>query len=119
MKEVVYGCILNVFLVVGLQGNFGQSNYVVIKVGVIGLIKVWVCEFGCCGVMVNVVVLGFIVIEMINIILEKVLEGFRGKSLFNCLGELVEVVNVYVFFVFDEVVFIIGIIISVDGGVRI
>ena len=119
MKEAAYGRILNASSVVGLQGNFGQSNYVATKAGVIGLTKVWAREFGRRGVTVNAVAPGFIATEMINTIPEKVLEGFRGKSPLNRLGEPAEVANAYAFLASDEAAFITGTTISVDGGVRI
>lgn len=92
-------------------------NYVAIKVGVIGMIKVWVKEFGCKGIIVNVVVLGFIGMEMVLIIFEKVIDMFKQKILVFCLGEFLEIVVVYVFLVFDEAVFINGVVLNVDGGV--
>ena len=119
MKEMGYGRIINASSVVGLQGNFGQSNYVATKAGVIGLTKVWAREFGRRGVTVNAVAPGFIATEMINTIPEKILDGFRGKSPLNRLGEPVEVANAYAFLASDEAAFITGTTISVDGGVRI
>lgn len=119
MKEAGYGRILNASSVVGLQGNFGQSNYVATKAGVIGLTKVWAREFGRRGVTVNAVAPGFIATEMINTIPEQILEGFRGKSALNRLGQPAEVANTYAFLASDEAAFITGTTISVDGGVRI
>lgn len=81
IKEIVkgmicccYGCIVQIFLVVGFMGNFGQMNYVVLKVGFIGFLKLLVCEIGGCGVMVNVVVLGYIEMVMMEQIIDKVCE---------------------------------------------
>src|SRR4026208_533452 len=54
------GRILNASSVVGLYGNFGQSNYVATKAGVIGLTKVWARELGPKGITVNAVAPGFI-----------------------------------------------------------
>lgn len=119
MKELGGGRIINASSVVGIQGNFGQSNYVATKAGVIGLTKVWAREFGRRGVTVNAVAPGFIATEMINTIPEKILDGFRGKSALNRLGEPAEVANVYAFLASDEAAFITGTTISVDGGVRI
>ncbi len=119
MKELGAGRIVNASSVVGLQGNFGQSNYVATKAGVIGLTKVWAREFGRRGVTVNAVAPGFIATEMINTIPERILDGFRGKSPLTRLGEPAEVANVYAFLASDEAAFITGTTISVDGGVRI
>ncbi len=119
MKELGAGRIINASSVVGIQGNFGQSNYVATKAGVIGLTKVWAREFGRRGVTVNAIAPGFIATEMINTIPEKILEGFRGKSALNRLGLPVEVANAYAFLASDEAAFITGTTLSVDGGVRI
>lgn len=58
--EEVFCKIVNIFLMFGLCGNVGQSNYLVGKVGIIGLMKMMVKEWGCYKVNVNVVVFGYI-----------------------------------------------------------
>ena len=119
MVEAGYGRIVNASSVVGIQGNFGQTNYVATKAGVIGMTKVWAREFGRKGITVNAVAPGFISTDMMNTIPEKVLEVFRGKSPLNRLGEVEEVANVYCFLASDEASFITSAVISVDGGVSI
>lgn len=66
MIKVKWGCIINVSLVVGLMGNVGQVNYSVVKVGLEGFICLLVREIGLCNIIVNVVVLGFIDIDMMK-----------------------------------------------------
>lgn len=119
MKEAGYGRIVNASSVVGIQGNFGQSNYVATKSAVIGLTKVWAREFGRRGVTVNAVAPGFIATEMMNTIPEKVLDGFRSKTPLGRMGEPAEIANAYCFLASDEAAYITGTTLSVDGGVRI
>ncbi|RME94229.1 MAG: 3-oxoacyl-ACP reductase FabG [Bacteroidetes bacterium] len=119
MAEAGYGRILNASSVVGLQGNFGQSNYVAAKAGVIGLTKVWAREFGRKGITVNAVAPGFIATEMMKTIPEKVLDMFRSKTPLGRLGEPAEVANLYAFLASEEASFITGSTYSVDGGVTV
>lgn len=119
MVEAGYGRIVNASSVVGIQGNFGQTNYVATKAGVIGMTKVWAREFGRKGITVNAVAPGFISTEMMNTIPEKVLDVFKGKSPLNRLGEVEEVANAYCFLASDEASFITSTVLSVDGGVSI
>lgn len=119
MKEAGYGRIVNASSVVGIQGNFGQSNYVATKSAVIGLTKVWAREFGRRGVTVNAIAPGFIATEMMATIPEKVLDGFRAKTPLGRLGDPAEIANAYCFLASDEAAYITGTTLSVDGGVRI
>jgi 3-oxoacyl-[acyl-carrier protein] reductase len=75
-----YGRIVNASSVVGLYGNFGQTNYVASKAGVIGMTKVWARELGRLGVLVNAVAPGFISTEMTQVLSEQVLEGVKSRT---------------------------------------
>jgi 3-oxoacyl-[acyl-carrier protein] reductase len=119
MKEAEYGRIVNASSVVGIQGNFGQTNYVATKAGVIGMTKVWARELGRYGITVNAVAPGFIATEMMNTIPEKVLDSFRAKSPLGRLGEPSEVAKLYCFLASEDASYITGTTVSVDGGVRI
>ncbi|NND06561.1 MAG: 3-oxoacyl-ACP reductase FabG [Saprospiraceae bacterium] len=119
MVEAGYGRIVNASSVVGIQGNFGQTNYVATKAGVIGMTKVWSREFGRKGITVNAIAPGFISTEMMNTIPDKILDVFKGKSPLNRLGEVEEVANAYCFLASDEASFITGTVLSVDGGVSV
>lgn len=110
------GRILNASSIVGLYGNFGQSNYVATKAGLIGLTKTWAREFGPKGITVNAIAPGFIDTEMIATIPEHIVSAIRGKIPMNRLGTPKDVADAYLFLASDEASFISGTVLSVDGG---
>lgn len=119
MIENAYGRIVNASSVVGLYGNFGQSNYVATKAGVIGLTKVWARELGRKGITVNAIAPGFIATEMVKKMPEKVIDIMEGKTPLGRLGKPEEIANAYAFLASDEAAFISGATLSVDGAVTI
>ena len=119
MIEQGSGVILNASSVVGLDGNFGQTNYVATKAGVIGMTKVWARELGRYGIRVNVVAPGFIATEMVQAMPEKILSGMKGRTPLNRLGQPEDVANAYLFLASDEAAFISGAVLRVDGGIVI
>jgi 3-oxoacyl-[acyl-carrier protein] reductase len=116
MVEKGYGKIVNTSSVVGLYGNFGQTNYVAAKSGVIGMTKVWAREFGRKGITVNAVAPGFIATDMISTVPEKVITGIKERTPLQRLGEPIDIANAYLFLSTDESAFVSGIVLSVDGG---
>lgn len=117
MMERQYGRIVSAASVVGLYGNFGQTNYVATKAAVIGMTKVWARELGRKGITVNAVAPGFIATEMTKTIPEKVTSALKEKTPLGRFGLPIEVANTYLFLASDEASFINGATISVDGGV--
>lgn len=116
MVERKYGRIINASSVVGLYGNFGQTNYVATKAGVIGMTQVWARELGRKGITVNAIAPGFIATEMIQTIPEKILDAIKEKTPLQRFGTPEDVANAYCFLASDEAAFINGAVISVDGG---
>ncbi len=116
MIERKYGRIVQASSVVALYGNFGQTNYVATKAGIIGMTKVWSRELGRKGITVNAVAPGFIATEMIESIPENIMNAMKEKVPANRLGTAEEVANVYLFLASDEAAFVNGAVISVDGG---
>jgi len=112
-----WGRILNASSVVGLYGNFGQSNYVATKAGVIGLTKVWARELGPRGVTVNALAPGFIATEMVKQMPEHLLRQMVERTPVRRMGEPRDVANAYLFLASEEAGFINGAVLSVDGGV--
>jgi 3-oxoacyl-[acyl-carrier protein] reductase len=119
MVQAGGGVILNASSVVGLDGNFGQTNYVATKAGVIGMTKVWARELGRYNIRVNAVAPGFILTEMTQKMPEKVLEGMKGRTPLARLGQPVDIANAYLFLASDEAAFISGAVLRVDGGIVI
>ncbi|MCB9135563.1 MAG: glucose 1-dehydrogenase [Anaerolineales bacterium] len=110
------GVILNASSVVGLDGNFGQSNYVATKSAVIGMTKVWSRELGKFNIRVNAVAPGFTATEILSSMPEKVLEGMRAKTPLKRMGDPRDIANAYLFLASDEASFITGETLRVDGG---
>jgi 3-oxoacyl-[acyl-carrier protein] reductase len=113
------GAILNASSVVGLYGNFGQTNYAAAKFGVIGFTKTWSRELGPKGVRVNAVAPGFINTNMMDSVPEKVLEDLRRRVPLQRLGTAEEIANVYCFLASDEASYINGAVIEVSGGMSV
>ncbi len=110
------GAIINASSIVGVYGNFGQSNYVATKSGVIGMTRVWARELGRKGVRVNCIAPGFIATDMTAKMPEDVLEGMKRKTPLGRLGTPEDVARAYVFLASDEASFINGQVLGVDGG---
>lgn len=117
MAEQNSGVIINVSSVVGVYGNFGQTNYAATKFGVIGMTKTWAKELGRKGIRVNAVAPGFIVTEMTAKMPEKVLDTMKGKSPLGTLGDTSDIANAFLYLASDEAKFVTGTVLSVDGGV--
>ncbi len=111
------GVILNASSVVGLDGNFGQTNYVATKSGVIGMTKVWARELGRYNIRVNAVAPGFTATEMVKAMPEKVLDGMKSRTPLGRLAEPRDIANAYLFLASDEASFITGATLRVDGGI--
>src|SRR5262245_28095843 len=110
------GVILNASSVVGLYGNFGQTNYVAAKAGVIGMTRVWARELGKYKIRVNAVAPGFIATEMTRQMPEKILAAAVGHTPLGRMGQPEDVANAYAFLASDQASFISGAVLSVDGG---
>ena len=111
------GVILNATSVVGLDGNFGQTNYVATKSGVIGMTKVWARELGKYGVRVNAVAPGFTATEILSSMPEKIIEGMKARTPLGRMGDPRDIANAYLFLASDEASFITGETLRVDGGI--
>lgn len=110
------GVILNASSVVGLYGNFGQTNYIAAKSGVIGMTRVWARELGKYKIRVNAVAPGFIATEMIQSVPEKIRQSMQDRTPIGRLGEPADIANAYLWLASDAASFITGAVLSVDGG---
>ncbi len=111
------GVILNATSIVGLDGNFGQTNYVASKAGVIGMTKVWARELGRHNIRVNAIAPGFTLTEMVRQMPEKILDGMVSRTPLRRMGEPRDIANAYLFLASDEASFISGVVLRVDGGI--
>ena len=113
------GVILNASSVVGIYGNFGQTNYAATKFGVIGFTKTWSRELGPKGVRVNAVAPGFIQTPILASMPEEVLKGMEARVPLKRLGQPEEIANVYAFLASDEASYVNGAVIEVCGGMTV
>src|SRR5207237_7763793 len=109
------GVILNASSIVGLYGNFGQTNYAATKAGVISFTQTWARELGRFGIRVNAVAPGFIATEMVNAMPQKVLDTMAAKAPLGALGEPDDIANAYVWLASDAAKFVHGTVLSVAG----
>ncbi|NLV47850.1 MAG: 3-oxoacyl-ACP reductase FabG [Clostridiaceae bacterium] len=119
MIERGSGRIINAASVVGLYGNFGQSNYVATKAGLIGMTKTWAKELGRYNICVNAVAPGFILTDMVRKMPEDILAKMSSKTPMQRLGTVDEVASVYLFLASDESSYVNGATISVDGAITL
>lgn len=110
------GAILNASSVVGLYGNFGQTNYVATKAGVIGMTRTWARELAKFRIRVNAVAPGFVATEILSAMPEKVLQGMVGHTPLGRMGQPRDIAEAYVWLASDAASWITGQTLGVDGG---
>jgi 3-oxoacyl-[acyl-carrier protein] reductase len=113
------GVILTTSSIVGLYGNFGQTNYAASKFAVIGMTKTWARELGRKGIRAIAVCPGFIATPILSKMPGDVLDAMAKKVPNGRLGRPEEVANVFAFLASDEASYINGAVISVDGGMTL
>ena len=113
------GVILNSSSIVGLYGNFGQSNYAAAKFGVIGMAKTWARELGSKGIRSNAVCPGFVSTSILATIPEKVIKALEDKVPMGRLGKPEDIANTFAFLASDDASYINGAVIEVSGGLTI
>jgi len=113
------GCILNASSIVGIYGNFGQTNYAATKFGVIGMVKTWARELGGKGIRANAICPGFIETPILASMPDKVLRAMEAKVPMGRLGRPEEIANTYAWLASDEASYVNGAVIEVSGGVTL
>jgi 3-oxoacyl-[acyl-carrier protein] reductase len=113
------GVVLNASSVACLNGNFGQTNYVATKAGVIGMTRTWARELGRYGIRVNAVAPGFVLTEILRAMPQKVLDGMVGHTPLGRIGDVRDIANAYLWLASDAASWITGTTLSVDGGLVI
>ena len=113
------GVILNASSIVGLYGNFGQTNYAASKFGVIGFTKTWSRELGPKGVRVNAIAPGFVATPILGTMPQKVIDEMAHRVPLKRLGQPEDIANAYAFLASDEAAYINGTVLEVAGGLTI
>ena len=113
------GCILNASSIVGIYGNFGQTNYAATKFGVIGMVKTWARELGRKGIRANAICPGFVETPILATMPEKVVRMMEDRVPMGRLAKPEEIANTYAWLASDEASYINGAVIEVSGGVTI
>jgi 3-oxoacyl-[acyl-carrier protein] reductase len=110
------GSIVNISSIVGVHGNWGQSNYAASKAGIIGFTKSLAQELGSRGVRANVVAPGYIQTQLTDVIPDEAREKMLGLTPLGRLGEPQDVAGAVRFLCSDAASFITGEVLLVDGG---
>jgi 3-oxoacyl-[acyl-carrier protein] reductase len=113
------GVILNASSIVGIYGNFGQTNYAASKFGVIGMMKTWARELGRKGIRANAVCPGFVETAIIKSVPQRVIRALEERVPLGRLAKPEEIANVFAFLASDEASYINGAVIEVSGGLTI
>lgn len=109
--------IINISSVVGIYGNFGQTNYAAAKAGVIGMTKTLGKELGRKGFTVNAIAPGFIRTAMTSAMPAEVLQQMSKKVPVERLGEVDDIANAVLFLASNAASYVNGTVLSVDGGI--
>jgi 3-oxoacyl-[acyl-carrier protein] reductase len=110
------GSIVNVSSIVGVHGNWGQTNYGASKAGIIGFTKSLARELGSRGVRANVVAPGYVNTRLTNVLPEEAQQAMLANTPLGRLGEPEDVAGAVRFLCSDEAAFITGEVLLVDGG---
>src|SRR5665811_2254236 len=110
------GTIVNLSSVVGLHGNFGQTNYAASKAGIVGFTKSLAREAGTRGVRVNAVAPGYIETRLTDILPDEVKKKMLEATSLGRFGKPEDIARAVHFLCSDEAAFITGAVLVVDGG---
>ena len=110
------GSIVNVSSIVGVHGNWGQTNYAASKAGIIGFTKSLARELGSRGVRANVVAPGYVTTQLTDVLPEDATRAMLDNTPLGRLGDPEDVARAVRFLCSDEASFITGEVLLVDGG---
>ena len=110
------GAIVNISSIVGLRGNWGQTNYAASKAGIIGFTKSLARELGSRGVRANVVAPGYINTRLTDVLPEEAQNAMLANTPLGKLGDPEDIAGAVRFLCSDEASFITGEVLLVDGG---
>ena len=110
------GAIVNVSSIVGVHGNWGQTNYAASKAGIIGFTKSLARELGSRGVRANVVAPGYVKTQLTDVLPEDATRAMLDNTPLGRLGDPEDVARAVRFLCSDDASFITGEVLLVDGG---
>jgi 3-oxoacyl-[acyl-carrier protein] reductase len=110
------GSIVNISSIVGLHGNWGQTNYAASKAGIIGFTKSLARELGSRNVRANVVAPGYVRSQLTDVLPEEATQTMLTNTPLGRLGDPEDVAGAVRFLCSDEASFITGEVLLVDGG---
>jgi 3-oxoacyl-[acyl-carrier protein] reductase len=110
------GSIVNISSIVGVHGNWGQTNYAASKAGIIGFTKSLARELGSRGVRANVVAPGYVKSRLTEVLPEEATQTMLANTPLGRLGEPEDVARAVRFLCSDEASYITGEVLLVDGG---
>lgn len=121
MEKQGFGSIVNISSIVGEYGNIGQCNYAASKAGIIGMSKSWAKEFSRKGnqIRVNVICPGYILTDMLKTVPTDLLDKFKNMTMLKRLGNPIEIANSAMFLLSDLASYITGVVLDVNGGMRL
>jgi len=110
------GSIVNISSIVGVHGNFGQTNYAASKAGIIGFTKSLARELGSRNVRANVVAPGYVKTQLTDVLPDEATATMVGATPLGRIAEPHEIAGAVRFLASDEASFITGDVLLVDGG---
>jgi 3-oxoacyl-[acyl-carrier protein] reductase len=110
------GSIVNISSIVGVHGNWGQTNYAASKAGIIGFTKSLARELGSRNIRANVVAPGYVKTQLTDVLPEEATGAMLQNTPLGRLGEPTDVAGAVRFLCSDEASFITGEVLLVDGG---
>jgi len=110
------GTVVNISSIVGIHGNWGQTNYAASKAGIIGFTKSLARELGSRNVRANVVVPGYVKTQLTDVLPDEATEAMLTNTPLGRLGDPEDVAGAVRFLCSDESSFITGAVLLVDGG---
>jgi 3-oxoacyl-[acyl-carrier protein] reductase len=110
------GSIVNISSIVGLHGNWGQTNYAASKAGIIGFTKALARELGSRNIRANVVVPGYVKSRLTDVLPEPATQAMLENTPLGRLGDPEDVAGAVRFLCSDEASFVTGAVLLVDGG---
>lgn len=110
------GSVVNISSIVGIHGNWGQTNYAASKAGIVGLTKSLAKELGTRGVRVNAVAPGYIATALTDVLPAGATEAILANTPLGRLGSPEDVVGAVRFLASDAAAFVTGEVLLVDGG---